>query len=80
MTSHLAATYANGVFRPKQPVNLPENSEVNLIFETVVVAPPETPSPDWREAMAAFIQRCKESPLHTGAVWNGRDELYDDRI
>jgi predicted DNA-binding antitoxin AbrB/MazE fold protein len=80
MTSHLAATYANGVFTPKEPVNLPENSEVTLMFETVVERPTKTSSPDWREAMAAFIRRCQESPLHTGAVWNGRDELYDDRI
>ncbi|MBI3406974.1 MAG: antitoxin family protein [Planctomycetes bacterium] len=29
------ATYENGVFRPSQPVNLPERSEVEIIIQKV---------------------------------------------
>jgi hypothetical protein len=78
MTVHVVVKYANGVFTPQTPVDLPENSTLEAILQPAVSGMEEKQPPvGSREAMEAFIRRCRESPLHSGVVWNGRDELYD---
>ncbi|MDZ4689128.1 MAG: hypothetical protein SH850_28975 [Planctomycetaceae bacterium] len=77
MTVHVVVTYANGVFTPKTPVDLPENSTLDGYFKPTSADDANRPPVGSREAMEAFIRRCRESPLHSGAVWNGGDELYD---
>jgi len=39
--SIIHAIYENGVFRPKEPVNLPESSEVEVELRTVMPAAAE---------------------------------------
>lgn len=72
MTATVLATFSKGVFRPDSPVDLPEDVKVELTIS--VAASPRIGSV---EAVEAFIRHCRESPLHTGVGWNGRDELYD---
>jgi predicted DNA-binding antitoxin AbrB/MazE fold protein len=77
--TRVVATFANGVFTPLDAIDLPENAKVELTVTTVSGAE-SAPAPGSPQAIDAFIKFCKERPLRTGAVWNGRDELYDDRI
>lgn len=77
MTATVLATYVDGVFRPAVPVDLPNNTQVELIMKTAgepVIAQSAIGS---REAIEAFIQHCRVQPLNTNVGWNGRDELYD---
>mgnify|MGYP000533558897 CR=1 FL=1 len=79
MTTTLIATYANGVFTPETPVDLPENAKVHLVVEkppTEVAARPEPGSP---EAWQAYIQHLKHSTFRSGEPRPSRDELYEGR-
>lgn len=78
MTTTLIATYANGVFTPETPVDLPENAKVELVLKE----PParETPpAPGSPEAWQAYIQHLKESNYRFGGRFD-RESLYDDCI
>lgn len=73
------ARFSNGVFLPLQPVDLPENAEVKLTAEMIPVADEQGVQPGSPEALRRYIEHCKASKLKLGG-WNGREELYDDRI
>jgi predicted DNA-binding antitoxin AbrB/MazE fold protein len=73
MTTTLLATYANGVFKPDAAVDLPENAKVELTVTPVNGAAKLGAT----EALEAFLRMCRETPLHSGVGWQGRDELYD---
>lgn len=77
MTTTLIATYANGVFTPQTPVDLPENAEFELTLKETRQENVPRPEPGSQDAWDAYLQRCRESPLHSGVGWQGRDELYD---
>lgn len=77
MTTTLIATYTNGVFKPETPVDLPENAKVELTLKASDQATTTKPKPGSPEAVRAFLRMCRESPLHSGVGWLGRDELYD---
>ncbi len=79
MTTTLIATYANGVFKPDTPVDLPENAKVELTLNPATETAPVKPAPGSPEAWEAYIRHCREAPLHSGVGWQGRDELYDRR-
>lgn len=53
MTIH--ATYKNGVFLPKEPVNLPEGAEVD--FEPRVVESSTVPSPAMKNVYQILSRR-----------------------
>lgn len=72
MTTRLIATYANGVLTPKEPLDLPENSEVAL---TVTTESPQEPAEGSQEAWAAYLQHCSESK-YSFTRFN-RELLYD---
>lgn len=76
-TTVFVATYVDGVFRPSGPIDLPDNTQVELIVKSSSVPHVKQPPIGSREAIAAFIQHGREEPLRTGVGWNGRDELYD---
>ena len=76
MLTQLIATYANGVFTPETPVDLPENAKVELTLKPTEIAATK-PAAGSPEAVEAFLKMCRESPLHSGVGWQGRDELYD---
>jgi predicted DNA-binding antitoxin AbrB/MazE fold protein len=72
MTSHVVATYANGVFTPDEPVDLPQNSKVNL---TVNIEPEQEPAAGSAEAWSAYLRHCSESKYHFTRF--NRELLYD---
>lgn len=77
MTTTLIATYTNGVFKPDSPINLPENAKVELTLKASDQDLAVNPGPGSPDAVQAFLRICRESPLHSGVGWQGRDELYD---
>jgi predicted DNA-binding antitoxin AbrB/MazE fold protein len=72
MTQSVKAVYANGVLRPLEPVNLPENEQVTLTI-TNDAQPPFTENEDWldREFMA-YIEKEADDSITLEAV---RDAL-----
>lgn len=61
MTTAVKAIYENGVFKPKEPVQLEEHAEVEVLIPT----PPPPPDPDdptgWK-AIDKLIGCIKDSP------------------
>lgn len=80
MSATLIATYANGVFTPKSPVDLPENATVELVVKEPPASTTAKPEPGSPEAWAAYIQHLKESNYRFGGGRFDRESLYDDRI
>jgi hypothetical protein len=58
MTTAVKAVYENGVFKPKEPVDLQEKTEVEVLIPTA--APAEDDPTGWK-AMRAFIGLAGES-------------------
>jgi len=50
MTTAVKAVYENGVFKPKEPVDLEEKTEVEVLIPTPVPADDDDPT-GWRTAM-----------------------------
>lgn len=76
-TTVFVATYVDGIFRPAGPIDLPNNTEVELMMKSSDASQSQQPPIGSREAVEAFLRHCRENPLHTDVGWNGRDELYD---
>ncbi|MBX3448964.1 MAG: hypothetical protein KF777_05350 [Planctomycetaceae bacterium] len=80
MSCNVIVRYTDGVLIPEEPVQLAENSRFLLVpLPDAEEATPPRPPIGSREAQLAFIEHCKASKLKLGG-WNGREELYDDRI
>jgi predicted DNA-binding antitoxin AbrB/MazE fold protein len=72
MTTQMTATVVGGVFKPDQPVPLPEQTRVKLTVEPVEEWSREKALAAW-EALKTLLQ---EQPLHLGGKRYTRDELY----
>jgi predicted DNA-binding antitoxin AbrB/MazE fold protein len=61
MTTAVKAVYENGVFKPKEPVDLQEKTEVEVLIPTPVLADDDDPT-GWKaaEELIGFI---KDAPL-----------------
>lgn len=70
------AQFANGVFTPQRPVELPENATVELTLKIVNGAEPIGPAPGSPEAFGAYIEHLKTAKYHFANRWD-RDALYD---
>jgi len=75
MTTQVTATVVDGVFKPDQPLPLPNQTRVKLTVE---------PIEDWSPAKAiaaweALTARLRERPIHGGGVRYTRDELHERR-
>jgi|GEM_PF-4645217 len=79
MTTTLIATYADGVFKPESPVDLPENFKVKLTFHPPNDVKPAKPKPGSPEAWDAYIQHLKELNFSSGEPRPTREELYEGR-
>jgi hypothetical protein len=75
MVSQLTATVVGGVFRPDQPVPLPEQTRVRLTVEPIDAWSPEKGQAAW----TAFKALAKDQPLHLGGKRCTREELYERR-
>jgi predicted DNA-binding antitoxin AbrB/MazE fold protein len=75
MTTQMTATVVGGVFKPDQPLPLPEQTRVKLTVEPVEEWSREKALAAW-EALKTLLQ---EQPLHLGGKRYTRDELYERR-
>jgi len=76
MTKTFEAIVANGVLKPTEPVELPENQRLRVTVEDVV-APS---SADQRAARQRLVEFLRRSPLHIEGRLPTREQLYDDRV
>ena len=75
MTTHVTATFANGMLKLDETLALPEQSRVRLTIEPI-----EGWSPDEaRAAWQAILERLKERPIHGGGMRLTRDQLHERR-
>jgi len=72
--SFVTATYVNGVFRPDQAVNLPENARVQL---TIQPEWKETSIEELEELWREFDELAEEFPIRTSGPMPTRDELHE---
>ena len=73
MSQRISATFVDGVFKPDEAVNLPDQTCVEVIIE---------PVPDASSAMAAWNalkERIALRPIHAGGKRYTRDELHERR-
>lgn len=75
MTTHIEATFANGVFQPDETLSLPDQTRVRLTIEPIESWTPEKAKAAWETIQA----RLKERPIHGGGVRYTRDELHERR-
>lgn len=71
MIARVDATLVNGVLKPDQNLQLPDQSRVHLTIEAITA---QTKSAD---AWTSILARLKLRPLHLGAKRITREELYD---
>jgi predicted DNA-binding antitoxin AbrB/MazE fold protein len=75
MTTHIEATFANGVLKPDQPLPFADQTRVRLTVE---------PIEGWSrasamEALEAIKTEIQREPLHLGRAHYTRDELHERR-
>ena len=75
MTTHVNATFVNGMLKPDESLPLAEQSRVRLTIE---------PIEDWSHegaiaAWEALKARLHERPIHGGGKRYTRDELHERR-
>lgn len=75
MTTHIDATFTDGVLKPDQPLSLPDQTRVRLTIEPIEPWSPERARTAW-EAIQA---RLKQRPIDGGGVRYTRDELHERR-
>jgi predicted DNA-binding antitoxin AbrB/MazE fold protein len=75
MTTHVEATFTNGVFKPDQPLPLAEQSRVRLTIEPIEEWSREKAIAAWE----AIQERLKERPIHGGGMRFTRDQLHERR-
>jgi hypothetical protein len=85
MIQVVTATFAGGILKSDQPLNLPPDSRVRLIVEPLV-DPSEAQrqkverwwnSPERQAAWDEFEQALDELTINSGEVRPTRDQLYD---
>ena len=64
MTTSIKAVYEGGVFRPKEPVDLEEKTEVDVLIPTKVEEDDEDPT-GWKTAdeLIGFIKQGPKGPI-----------------
>jgi len=61
MTTAVKAVYENGVFKPKEPVDLEEHAEVEVLIPTTT-PPPDPDDPTGWKAIDRMIGFIKDAP------------------
>ena len=57
MSVTVKATWQDGVFKPKEPVNLPEHTEVDVVLPSVTAEVDGDDSTGWKAAWFSANQR-----------------------
>lgn len=76
MLDGITATFENGVFKPTEPLDLPDHSEVRL---TVEVVNDHEQRRKQQEALQALEDLWKKSNIHSKEERLTRDQLHERR-
>ncbi|HVG18350.1 MAG TPA: antitoxin AF2212-like protein [Blastocatellia bacterium] len=80
MSQRIRAVFHDGVFVPRQPCDLPEGSEVEVIVRQPHVLPPEESDPEERaRILRAMVERMNDNPIPENAPRFSREELHERR-
>jgi hypothetical protein len=80
MSLQVRAIYRDGAFVVKQPCDLPQESEVDLIVQGPLTMPPIETDPDQRaRVLRGVTQRMRNNPIPAEAPRYTRDELHERR-
>ena len=80
MSQRLRAVYHSGCFVPKEPCDVPEGSEVELIIQGPAVLLPEVTDPEERRRiLKAVLESTLSNPLPASAPRLTREELHERR-
>jgi predicted DNA-binding antitoxin AbrB/MazE fold protein len=78
MSKSLKAVYRGGAFIPKTPCDLPEDSEVELIVQGLVVTQPEIVDPKERaNILSSLVARMQQNVLPQLAPRFTRESLHE---
>lgn len=78
MNQRVRAVFRHGVFELKEPFDLPEEFEVELVVETPRIEAPRVKDPEQRaRLMEEFVESVRRNPFPADRpVWT-RDELHE---
>jgi hypothetical protein len=80
MSFQVRAVYRDGAFVLRERCDLPQETEVNLIIQGPMLAPPVITEPAERASfLRAMTERIRQNPLPAEAVRFSRDELHERR-
>jgi hypothetical protein len=80
MTYHTKATYRQGAFFPEIPVNLPEDSQVDLVVQGPSVVPPAVTDAEERcRILRRVTDRMRRNRLPADCPKLSRDQLHERR-
>ena len=80
MTRRVRAVYHGGAFVPREPCDVPADSEVELLIQGPFVLPPEVSEPEERKRiLRGLVQRMRQNPIPSAAPPLGREALHDRR-
>ncbi|MBT9163925.1 MAG: hypothetical protein DDT24_00847 [Chloroflexi bacterium] len=78
MDEKLKAVYCEGTFVPREPCDIPEGAEVELIIEGSAVLPPEVTEPAKQaRILKTMVERMQKNPIPPGAPYLTREELHE---
>jgi predicted DNA-binding antitoxin AbrB/MazE fold protein len=80
MSQRIRAVFHDGVFIPRQPCDLPEGAEVEIVIQQPHILPPEVTDPEERAALLKkVVQSMQDNPFPADAPKFTRDELHERR-
>lgn len=80
MSSRIDAVFEGGVFRPLEPVNIPEGEYVALtISDPLTVPPVVTDATEQRRLLQELAREMKQHPLSEDAPRLTREQLHERR-
>ena len=80
MTQRSKAIYRDGKLELRNPCDLPQGAEVDVLIVSEGVIPPEETDPSRRRQLVAeLVERMHTQPLSPAAPRLTRDDLHDRR-
>jgi len=80
MTQRCKAIYRDGRLELRNPCDLPQGAEVDVLIVSETVIPPEENDPSRRHQLVAeLVERMRSQPLSPTAPRLTRDDLHDRR-
>jgi hypothetical protein len=80
MSQAVTATYRDGAFVLREPCDLPEDAEVQLIIQgPVAISPTVTDPAERARILSAVVERMQHNPLPVNAPRWTRDQLHERR-